>query len=179
MTDSSLPANVQLGFLTIAAEGAGMVGGLLVTNCWGRPLEFRLSTAVQPTRVQQILYGPTLHEYLTADLIGKTLLDKSSTGVHLLIVDAPPLLGIRSRLEYPAIALGGEGFDESKHFLLDHARCTKPLAVPLSHEAADRDRILALLERVDPGLDLVEPFTRIREAMGEARRLGGATRAAA
>ena len=55
MTDTSLPVNVQLGFLTVVAEGAGQLGGLLVTNCWGRPIEFRLSTAVQPNRLQQLL----------------------------------------------------------------------------------------------------------------------------
>src|SRR4051812_23734213 len=50
----------QLGFLSVLQENGGFLGGYLVTNYWGRPVEFRLSTAVQPNRVQQILYGPTL-----------------------------------------------------------------------------------------------------------------------
>jgi hypothetical protein len=33
---------------------------------------------VQPNRVQHALYGPTLDEYLHADLIGKTLVEKTS-----------------------------------------------------------------------------------------------------
>src|SRR5687767_11333073 len=73
MTDPTLPLTLHLGFLTVFAAETGFLGGYLVTNSWGRPLEFRLSTAVQPNRVQQILYGPTLAEYVCADLIGKTL----------------------------------------------------------------------------------------------------------
>ena len=65
-------ANAVVGFLSIVTDATGVFGGYLVTNAWGRPLEFRLTTAVQPNRVQQILYGPTLTEYLHAELIGKT-----------------------------------------------------------------------------------------------------------
>ena len=78
MTDRP-PPPVALGFLTVLHDPTGGLGGYLVTNAWGRPLEFRLTTAVQPNRVQQILYGPTLTEYLHADLIGKTLVEKTAT----------------------------------------------------------------------------------------------------
>src|SRR5882672_9027235 len=84
---SSTTATLNLGFLTILHEPAGYLGGYLVTNSWGRPLEFRLSTAVQPNRVQQILYGNTLTEYLSADLIGKTRIEKTATRIHMLITD--------------------------------------------------------------------------------------------
>src|SRR6202049_3625030 len=70
-------AALNVGFLTVLHEASGYLGGYLVTNVWGRPLEFRLSTAVQPNRVQQILYAGTLQAYLHADLIGKTLVEKA------------------------------------------------------------------------------------------------------
>src|SRR5262245_48274194 len=63
----------HLGFLTVLHEASGFIGGYLVTNLWGRPLEFRLSTAVQPNRVQQILYAQTLARYICGDLISRTL----------------------------------------------------------------------------------------------------------
>jgi hypothetical protein len=50
-----------------------------------------------------------------------------------------------------------------------------PLAVP---ETLDRDLLVELLARIDPALDLVEPFTRIREAITEARKMGVTGRAA-
>ena len=47
-------------------EASGYLGGYLVTNTWGRPLEFRLSSAVQPNRVQQILYAGTMEARTSA-----------------------------------------------------------------------------------------------------------------
>ena len=82
-------ASATLAFLTVLQEPSGWLGGYLVTNGWGRPFEFRLTTAVQPNRVQAALYGPTLHEYLLADLIGKTLVEKTATKPDLIVTDAP------------------------------------------------------------------------------------------
>ena len=49
---TTAPGN-NLGFLTILQDPAGTLGGYLVTNLWGRPLEFRLTSAVQNTLAAQ------------------------------------------------------------------------------------------------------------------------------
>src|SRR3954454_13679131 len=96
------PAPVSnLGFLSVFQEPSGYVGGYLVTNGWGRPLEFRLSSAVQPNKVQQILYGDTLAGYLCGEVIGKTLMDKAATPVQWVLVDNPLTLDLRLRVECP------------------------------------------------------------------------------
>src|SRR5687767_3696173 len=77
--DPTSPPCTNLGFLSVFQEAGGYLGGYLVTNAWGRPLEFRLTSAVQPNRVQQILYGDTLPAYLCGELIGKTLIEKTAT----------------------------------------------------------------------------------------------------
>jgi hypothetical protein len=182
MTDPTLPMTLHLGFLTVFAAETGFLGGYLVTNSWGRPLEFRLSTAVQPNRVQQILYGPTLGEYVCADLIGKTLIEKSATSVHLLVTDSLGVLPIRSRLDLPVLAVVPDDqlpmpSDERPLLTFRHARSSVPLTFD-ARESADEDRLRALLDRVDAALDLAEPFARIREAMGEARKMGVSSRAA-
>src|SRR5438445_6667229 len=98
---STAHATLNLGFLTIVQESNGYLGGYLVTNQWGRPLEFRLSSAVQPNRVQQILYGGTLQPYICADLIGKTLVDKAGVPVQLVLTDREPALELRSQVDVP------------------------------------------------------------------------------
>src|SRR6266446_860148 len=98
-------ATLNLGFLTILQESNGYLGGYLVTNSWGRPLEFRLSTAVQPNRVQQILYGDTLQPYIFADLIGKTLIEKTSAAIQLVLTDREQVLELRQRLDVPVVWL--------------------------------------------------------------------------
>src|SRR3954466_11455750 len=91
----------NLGFLSVFPEGGGFVGGYLVTNPWGRPLEFRLTSAVQPNRVQQILYGDTLPPYVCGELIGKTLVEKTATAAQWVVTDTPVALALRLRLDVP------------------------------------------------------------------------------
>src|SRR5438270_13891896 len=100
-TTVPVAATTNLGFLTIVRDGAGYLGGYLVTNLWGRPLEFRLSSAVQPNRVQQVLYGQSLEPYICADLLGKTLVDKTATSAQVILTDHPSALDLRLRLEVP------------------------------------------------------------------------------
>lgn len=175
MTDSP-PSPVAVGFLTVLHDATGVLGGYLVTNAWGRPLEFRLTTAVQPNRVQQILYGPTLTEYLHADLIGKTLVEKTATQPTLIVTDSLPALGLRSRVGIPVVALGpADGVADVIE--LPPVRSSVPLLLSARHPE-DRSAIAERLERIDPAVDLTEPFARVREAMAEARKMGVTGRAA-
>lgn len=168
---------LTLGFLAVLQEQAGWLGGYLVTNGWGRPLEFRLTTAVQPNRVQTALYGPTLTEYIHADVIGKTLIEKTSTKPDLIVTDNLPVLALRSRIELPVVAVGTPPDASSEVVAFAHARSSTGLILPAKF-ASDRDLIEQMLERVDPAVDLAEPFARIREAVAEARKMGVTNRAA-
>src|SRR4051812_22866524 len=99
LASSSSSAPLNLGFLTVLQEGSGgYLGGYLVTNVWGRPLEFRLSSAVQPNKVQQILYAGTLVPYICGDLIGKTLIDKTGVPVQLVVTTCEHALDLRLKL---------------------------------------------------------------------------------
>ena len=169
------PNAFVLGFLSVVQDPGGYFGGYLVTNAWGRPLEFRMTTAVQPNRVQQILYGATLNEYIFADLIGKTLIDKATAQPSLIIADHPSMLPLRSRMDVPVIALPGDTPGDA--LTITHARSSSPLLFSASF-AHDRATIEDLLNQIDPSVDLTEPFARIREAVAEARKLGVANRAA-
>ncbi len=182
MSQTNLPSSIHLGFLSIFQEASGFFGGYLVTNSWGRPLEYRVSTAVQPNRVQQVLYGPTLTEYIVNDVIGKTLIDKCSVPVHLVVVDTLSALALRSRVEVAVVAVvppeAAQKASGGEWISLAHARSSLPLAYS-ARFAADADYLAAVLERVDPALDLSEPFGRIREATNEARKMGVMSRAVA
>jgi hypothetical protein len=167
---------VTLAFLTVLQEPSGWLGGYLVTNGWGRPLEFRLTTAVQPNRVQAALYGPTLHEYLLADLIGKTLVEKTATKPDLIVTDAAGALPLRSRVEIPVVAIRTPAAPPDAT-TFDHPRAASGLLLP-ARFANDGTAVAAILDRVDTAVELGEPFARIREAIAEARKMGVTNRAA-
>jgi hypothetical protein len=161
----------------VLREASGYLGGYLVTNVWGRPLEFRLTSAVQPNRVQHILYAGTLEPYICADLIGKTLVDKAAVPVQLLITDHPSVLDLRLKLECPVAWLAEAG-DSQAAALAERGAATMPAQTGhgplLCHPSFPDDaaKTRELLGRLDAGFDLSEPFVRIREAIGEARKMG-------
>src|SRR5262249_36009484 len=153
------------GFLTILHEPTGYLGGYLVTNNWGRPLEFRLSTAVQPNRVQQVLYGATLQPYIFADVIGKVLVEKTGAAVQMIVTDREPALDLRLRLQVPVVWLA-QTEDPLARTLAASGVCARPAngqsKAVLCHPrfAEDLTVVRELLERVDGTLDLEEPFGR-------------------
>jgi hypothetical protein len=148
------------------------LGGYLVTNTWGRPLEFRLSTAVQPNRVQQILYGGTLEPYICSDLIGKTLVDKTGIGVQLVVTDCACALDLRQRIDAPVVWLAPPGTtpDTCLPIRAPTANCAPLFGHPRYPQ--DLPLVRDMVERFEGALDLAEPFQRIRDAIGEARKMG-------
>jgi hypothetical protein len=182
LVQSPSQAGPNFGFMTILHETNGYVGGYLVTNIWSRPLEFRLSTAVQPNRIQQILYGRALQPYIFADLIGKALVERTSTPAHMILTDRAPLLELRPRIETPVIYLAslneGACSEELKNaILVERLRDGLPRVFCHSGFAGDQEIIRGLLGRLSESTDINEPFGRVREAISEARKIGATTRA--
>jgi hypothetical protein len=179
---STAHASLNLGFLTIVQESNGYLGGYLVTNQWGRPLEFRLSSAVQPNRVQQILYGGTLQPYICADLIGKTLVDKTGTAVQCILTDCEAALDLRLDIDVPVVWVA-PAKDPVAEDLAEEGACIRlerqshGLLIHHPRFQADAAAIRELLDHIDTGLEMAEPFTRIREALAEARKMGVTSRA--
>jgi hypothetical protein len=168
-------ATMNLGFLTVVRESNGYLGGYLVTNQWGRPLEFRVSTAVQPNRVQQILYGPTMEPFLCAEVIGKTLVDKAAVPVQLLVTDCRPVLELRLRVETPVAWIAKSPVGEELG-CFQAAIDGKPALYRHPNVPADAALIQRLLQQLESSFDLAEPFGRVREAMNEAHKVGATNR---
>lgn len=164
----------QLGFLSVTEEASGFIGGYLVTNTWGRPLEFRLSSAVQPNKIQQILYGESLRAYLCGEVIGKTLIEKTATPVSCVFVDQPMALDVRRHVAMPVgLWRSMVVADEPPPGLHVQDRLYCHVSFP-----DDVAALAGLAEKLGQ-IDLAEPFARIREAMNEARKMGVTARRAA
>lgn len=164
----------RLGFLTAVRIGAGgHVGGLLVTNRQGRPLEFQCTTPVRPNRTQEILYGPTLLPFVLGELIGKTLVERVGVKPELLLVDSEEFLNIREHVAMPVGWVPNDESsraDESKEATLGRQ---KKIRVHPDFEG-DLDAVGKAAEAVPADADLLEPFERIREALKETLNAGAA-----
>jgi hypothetical protein len=170
MSSSKSSNDLRLGFLCVVeTESTGFVGGILVTNRLGRPLEFQCTTPVKPNRTQVILYGPTLRSFVSGELIGKTLCERLNAHPHLVLIDQPELLSLREFLSIPVGCLVAEVErrelpDETllgvgRNHLWFHTEH------PDDHAAAGQ-----LCEQVPADADLKEPLERVREALQETLR---------
>lgn len=164
MNAASPKTSPCLGFLTVIENAElGLIGGYLLLNAAGRPLEFHCTAPVKANRTQEILYGPTLKPYLYGEQIGQTLLAKSKLIPVVVCTDSEPVLSVRECTEIPVILLVNREVPDSFPLGLN-AATTAP------RFAADQQTICDHWPTQAEHLDLLEPFTRIREALDEAQR---------
>jgi Egg-laying hormone precursor len=179
MSDNGLNEKFKIGFLTaVQVEGGGYVGGLLVTNHFGRPLEFQCTTPVKPNKSQEILYGPTLVPYMLSDLIGKTLVEKVNVKPHIVLTEQPELLSLRENISIPVGCISKEdsSSEEENSSDLESSEETRlqfgkqKLRFHSSHQQ-DRQIIENNRNEMIEEADLTEPFERIRVALNETMNI--------
>lgn len=161
-----LPA---FGFVTVHESAEhGLFGGYLVLSSLGRPLEFRCSTPVVPSRAQQILYGPTLRPYLLSEVIGQALVGGSELPVETILTNQRDMLMLgvlrRELVIHVERATGLADRQEDGAFPFAGCRVT-----PAEVTAATSDEIKAILAPLAANVDLCEPFDRILAALTEAQ----------
>jgi hypothetical protein len=174
-----------LGFLTVVEDAEqGLLGGYLLLNAAGRPLEFHCTAPVKANRAQEILYGPTLRPFLYGELIGQTLLAKSKLAPLLVCTDSEPMLAVRDHTHLPvALIVQSENLPQGAKEESSAARTDPASAAALPRIAlgsseivlpapyrADEQAIRAAWPSQADHLDLGEPFARIREALEEAQK---------
>jgi len=175
MTATGKQDLLRLGFLTaIEVPDRGFVGGLLVTNHCGRPLEFQCTVPVRPNSTQEILYGPTLVPYVLGELIGGTLVEKAGVKPQVILTDRQQILELRNHVEQPvALVQPQDGSAESIE--PDSLRSLK-LGRQIVHfhpaHEADRETLSGGARQIPADADLQEPFERVREALQETLRSG-------
>jgi hypothetical protein len=165
----------SLGFLTVVEHAElGLVGGYLLLNASGRPLEFHCTAPVKPNRAQEILYGIALKPYLYGEQIGQTLLNKSKQSPVLVCTDNSDVLAVRDHTPVPVALVLAENADEERPHLGSALSLGRNrLALPQAY-ASDETTIREHWPHQADALDLAEPFVRIREALEEAQKVSRA-----
>lgn len=163
-TASASTESLRLGFLTaLHLENRGYVAGLLVTNKYGRPLEFQCTAPVRPNRTQELLYGPTLVPFLLGELLSKTLLDRIGIKPHFVLTDLTEILDSRPHVALPvACVLKGTTTDAVRIGKLNFG-----LHAEFNEDSKAFER---LAKELAADADLLEPLDRVREALDETMK---------
>jgi hypothetical protein len=158
-------AGLRIGFLTAIEIGdGGFVGGLLVADRFGRPLEFQCTTPVKPNRTQALLYGPTLVPFLLGELLSKTLIDRVGIKPDVLLTNREEMLEVRRLVDQIVLfaVSGSEPSADARTVKVGAKLFQTHADFPDDLEAARRQTSVVSAES-----DLHEPLERVGEALGE------------
>lgn len=96
-----------IGFIkvTFNSTNGHAVGGMLIADNTGVPLEFTVTSAVRPTKAQQILYGNRLWSYVAVNLCAKELIEATKNKPKVIFVSEDWMLAVHEFTDIPVLVL--------------------------------------------------------------------------
>ena len=173
-------AKLSFGYvLSLAVAEDVFMGGAMVTDAYGLPLEFRYTEPVRATKLQRILYGDVLEKYIHGDVIAANLIGRLEQKPDLFLVSDAALLEAASGAGRKAIQLSGSRVPPLKEFgawqdvseteyFLQLSDSGSPLRVRLPARSSDpslRAEATRLLTETARTLDPTEPLARVEAAV--------------
>jgi hypothetical protein len=164
-----------LGYMELDS-GASYRGAILITDDWGKPLEFRCTAPVKPNAVQRTLYGQTLLPHVLIELVGAPLLQAVQEQPEIIIIQESLFFDLRHKADTPIVRLKRQGVDVK----LSSEEGEKAKPVVLSSDSGKFDPIVMEAHWQFPGdldytreklrdlfgrWDLVEPFERLTKGL--------------
>ena len=170
---------LKLAYFVAMKEGASYLGGLLLTDTSGIPLDFRYTEPITPTRLQAILYGKALEPHLKEEVIQRTLLKELKSSPDLFLLppadmaggwngDAKcPVLALQKTQETPLPHVGESFRVSPREVLLQAGEGACPLRVIFAQAVEMADQELALQKLLEAAyhMDPVEPLERVYAAL--------------
>jgi hypothetical protein len=174
--------DLKLGYLLVTSPTPNVfIGGLMVTDSRGLPVEFRYTEPIQPSKIQQVLYGQVLSAYIKREVILETLLKNLESKFSCLLVedenlvDYPakgyPIVRIASTKSSPIGAVGQTQEIAPGEVLIQVTAESNPVRLTLSKPeksdsgVTDANDPLSLLLEAGEGMDITEPLRRVQKAL--------------
>lgn len=174
---ASQPGKIAyLGYMEFD-NGGSYRGAILVTDDWGKPLEFRCTAPVKPTSVQRTLYGSTLMPHVLVELIAKPLMDSLNEEPVAVLVSYETFLDLRHKVDVPVVQIRRQGTgvkvtaasdEEGNQNIVMDSESGKfaPIIVEAHWKFPDDTNSCAsLLKELFGRWDVVEPFERLHKGL--------------
>lgn len=169
MSASSSKSSPLFGFIgMVELGGASWIGGYLLLNALGRPVEFHCTEPFKANRAQEILYGETLPAFVCGEQIGRALVDNSQLQPVMLLTDQAAALSLREYVPAPLAWLPPEPIERQLGMATVHLSGIDVFVE--ESRAEDGPLLQQSMALVSTKWDLQEPFERIREAVSELQK---------
>lgn len=154
-----------IGYVSCPQDsGRNYLGGILLTDWRTRPIEFSFVSPVKVTMMQRIIHGKTLDEAITVELIARRLLTDSTKPPDVIFVDSDILLGLQRSAKTPVARLTrDEGVSAQ-------AGSLSTIRFATARGMENESTVGNVLSALEPFVDLIEPFSRVTEAIKEAMK---------
>jgi len=171
-------ADYKLGYIDIYRSGSNdFIGGVLIVNRLGIPIEFRHTETVSPSKVQKVLYGQAITRFLKCETLAKCLLEDIENKPDLLVVPDAEYYPLASIFKFPFAQVSNasrEPMQQHGDFVevsetevhLQVLSMREPLRVRVSKQGVpSMNAIKTILVDVGRTMDVIEPLSRVKEAL--------------
>lgn len=154
------------------------MGGIMVTDSSGLPVEFRYTDPVRATKLQKVLYGDVLEKYIHGEVIAANLISRLEQKPEIFLVADYVLLSMLATAGKKVAALmptripplaeyGAEQDGAEGDFLLQLSESGSPVRVRVvpGTEPARREEIAKALVGAGQTMDVLEPIARLEAAV--------------
>lgn len=165
------------GYLVTLKESGAYLGGVMITNDHGFPIDFKYTDPVTPTKVQHIIYGPVLEQYIRNHVIIGALSSEISNPADFYVVSQHQLHDIAEASELPLLSLqrtqlaplaekGAVNRAKENECLLQGFGDQHPTRIIFgSMTVEQQEQAIKDLTYLSKHMDLVEPLDRLEKAV--------------
>jgi hypothetical protein len=159
-----------LGYVAVHAQADGFVGGLLILDGSGDPVDFAYTDPITVGWPSRVLFGTRLAAYIAARALAPPLLGAVTVKPAVLCFDDPSVLARRCSLDTPVAVCCPAGTRAPTRYWRELPLETSAHSPQHSWwgQVATADRVESILASIADSrspAEMIEPFDRLRLAL--------------
>lgn len=167
---------IKIGYLKIHKDGERYAGGVMIVDSRGIPVEFKYTDPITPTKLQKVLYGDVLEKYLREEIIIGNIVGKIENKADIFISDSieneiltdyvKEIVVIIKKTQIKPLKENEYKFIKENEAVVQINEGESPVRVIITKNNIEKkEEIIEKILEIGKGIDLVEPLTRIEEAI--------------
>ncbi len=165
---------MKIGYFKIFSENKKYVGGIMIADERGIPMEFKYTEPVEPTKIQEVLYGEVLEKYLREEVIMGNLVSKLENKPDIYIINdvknlylqevvKEDVAVVRKTQIAPMKDIKTYKFIKENEAVAQVKEGENPVVIMVQKE--NKEEIIKKVIDMGENTDLTEPLGRVEEAL--------------